>query len=140
MPSIRSSGMAPRARSHQSIDLVERGLKGIRDVVRAALMSYRADRDDRDLRPEDIDDLKLLISPEARRKGVQLVWRCQIPHDVPVPASTVRQIILNLRPERLSGIAARRLGQCRNRRRPGSIVLVVEDAGPGHAGTAPPTC
>ena len=59
-------------------------------------MTYRADRDQRDLRSEDVDDMHLLVSPEARRKGVQLVWRCQIPHDIPVPASTVRQVLLNL--------------------------------------------
>ena len=52
-----------------TIDLVERGLKGIRDVVRAALMSYRIERDQRSLRPADIEDLRLLISPEARQTG-----------------------------------------------------------------------
>jgi signal transduction histidine kinase len=79
-----------------TIDLIERGLKGIRDVVRAALMSYRAERDDRNLNREDIEDLKLLISPEARRRNVILRWRNELSGQVSLPATAVRQIILNL--------------------------------------------
>jgi signal transduction histidine kinase len=79
-----------------TLDLVERGLKGIRDVVRAALMSYRAERDDRLLRPVDVEDLQLLISPEARRRGVFLRWHNELVREVALPATAVRQIILNL--------------------------------------------
>jgi two-component system, OmpR family, sensor kinase len=79
-----------------TIELVERGLKGIGDVVRAALMSYRAEHDDRLLKPEDIDDLRLLISPEARRRGVFLRWHNELSGEVPIRATAVRQIILNL--------------------------------------------
>jgi signal transduction histidine kinase len=79
-----------------TLDLVERGLKGIRDVVRAALMSYRAERDDRLLRPEDIEDLRLLLSPEARRRGVLLHWHNELSGEVALRATTMRQIILNL--------------------------------------------
>jgi signal transduction histidine kinase len=79
-----------------ALDLIDRGLAGIRDVVRAALMSYRGERDDRLLRPEDIEDLRLLISPEARRRGVFLRWNSELGSDVPLLASTTRQILLNL--------------------------------------------
>ena len=80
----------------KSLDLIERGLKGIRDVVRSALMTYRADRDGRMLRPVDIDDLALLIAPEARRRGVLLSWNTDLKEELPIPASALRQIILNL--------------------------------------------
>ena len=80
----------------KSLDLIERGLKGIRDVVRSALMTYRADRDGRMLKPEDIDDLELLIAPEARRRGVLLAWNTDLKEEVPIPASALRQIVLNL--------------------------------------------
>jgi signal transduction histidine kinase len=79
-----------------TIDLIERGLKGIRDVVRAALMSYRGERDDRTLNREDVEDLKLLISPEGRRRNVILRWRNELSGQVSLPATAVRQIILNL--------------------------------------------
>lgn len=79
-----------------SLDLIERGLKGIRDVVRATLATYRADRDPRDLSPADIDDLKLLIGPEVSRRALILDWRNSIEEDLPISASAVRQIVLNL--------------------------------------------
>ena len=92
---LKEHGDKPAVRK-STIDLVERGLKGIRDVVRAALMSYRIERDLRFLRPEDIEDLRLLVSPEGRRRGVFLEWRNGLVGELPVAASAVRQIILNL--------------------------------------------
>lgn len=114
-----------------TLDLVERGLKGIRDVVRAALMSYRAEHDDRLLKPEDIDDLRLLISPEARRLGVSLRWQNGLSGEVALRAITIRQIILNLA-----------LNACQASPRDArvtvsvietteTVILQVEDAGPG---------
>jgi signal transduction histidine kinase len=114
-----------------SIDLVERGLKGIRDVVRAALMSYRSERDDRPLRPEDIEDLKLLISPEARRRGVLLRWHNELSGEVALRATAIRQIILNLvlnacQATLRDSWAAVSIAEVDER-----VTLRVEDAGPG---------
>ena len=92
---LKRHGAEPAVRT-KSLDLIERGLKGIRDVVRSALMTYRADRDGRMLKPEDINDLRLLIAPEARRRGVLLAWDTDLKEELPVPASALRQIILNL--------------------------------------------
>jgi signal transduction histidine kinase len=114
-----------------TIDLVERGLKGIRDVVRAALMSYRAERDDRLVRPEDVEDLRLLISPEARRCDVFLRWHNELSTEVSLRATALRQIVLNLV-----------LNACQATPRDGcvsvsfaqtakAVVLSVEDDGPG---------
>lgn len=92
---LKRHGAEPAVRA-KSLDLIERGLKGIRDVVRAALMTYRADRDGWMLKPVDIDDLELLIAPEARRRGVLLAWKSDLKKEVPIPASALRQIVLNL--------------------------------------------
>jgi signal transduction histidine kinase len=59
-------------------------------------MSYRTERDDRPLHPDDIEDLRLLVSPEARRRGVFLRWHGDLADGLPLPATTVRQILLNL--------------------------------------------
>lgn len=127
---LKQHGDKPAVR-RSTIDLVERGLKGIRDVVRAALMSYRTERDQRFLRPEDIEDLRLLISPEARRRGVFLEWRNGLVREFPVAASAVRQIILNLVLNACQ-IAPRDswilVGLSEVDR---ALVLVVEDQGPG---------
>jgi signal transduction histidine kinase len=80
----------------KSLDLIERGLTGIRDVVRATLMTYRAETDRRMLRPEDVDDLELLLGPEAQRRGIFLTWTRDLVGEFNIPASTLRQIAINL--------------------------------------------
>lgn len=79
-----------------AVDLIERGLKSIRDVVRATLLTYRVEPDGRFLRGEDIGDLELLILPEVRRRDISLQWHNALPAELPLPATPIRQIILNL--------------------------------------------
>ncbi len=92
---LKRHGETPSVRA-ASIDLVERGLRGIRDVVRSALAAYRAYRDQRSLEAEDIDDLRLLVAPEIGRRGVELIWSNATHGAIPLPASAVRQVLLNL--------------------------------------------
>ena len=115
-----------------TIDLVERGLKGIRDVVRAALMSYRIERDPRSLRPEDIEDLRLLISPEARRRGVFLEWHNGLLGEVPVARIGCAPDHPQSRLECVSGLTRGIPGfRCRLTEVDQALVLAVEDQGPG---------
>ena len=114
-----------------TIDLLDRGLRGIRDVVRSALAAYRPDREARDLQAADIDDLRLLVRPEARRRQVDLEWSNELPETVPVAAFPVRQVVLNLL-----------LNACRAAPTGGKVILLarvvgerlevtVEDSGSG---------
>jgi two-component system OmpR family sensor kinase len=114
-----------------TLDLVERGLKGIRDVVRAALMSYRAERDQRQLSYNDIEDLKLLLSPEARRQGVLLQWRNELAGQVALPANSVRQIILNLVLNACQATPRGSWAAISIAETSGAIALRVEDLGMG---------
>ena len=79
-----------------SIKLLERGLNGIRDVVRATLMTYRKPEDNRGLKRDDIEDLHYLIQPALRQKDLTLNWRNSLDEDLPLPAACVRDAILNL--------------------------------------------
>ena len=79
-----------------SIRLLEQGLMGIRDLVRSTLASYRADQRPRDLTVVDLDDLRLLIKPEAKRKRLKLEWLNDVEQPVHVPAVPVRDAVLNL--------------------------------------------
>jgi len=79
-----------------SIRLLEQGLAGIRDLVRSTLATYRADQRPRDLTPTDLDDLRLLIKPEARQRHLRLSWQIELAGPVHVPAVPVRDAILNL--------------------------------------------
>lgn len=127
---LRRHGSRPDVRE-RALGLVERGLHGIRDVVRAALVTYRSGRDRRPLSWSDLDDLELLLAPEARRRGLVLRWHNLVAEEVPVPADVVRQVALNLL-----------LNACRASPSGGEVafyarivgpdlVVEVEDAGPG---------
>ncbi|MCE4226254.1 HAMP domain-containing histidine kinase [Methylobacterium sp. C25] len=92
---LKAHGDRPDVR-RRSLDLVERGLKGIRDVVRATLVTHRIDREERDLAPADLDDLRLLVGPEIGRRGLVLTWDNALDRPVAVPAMPLRQVVLNL--------------------------------------------
>ena len=79
-----------------AIELLDRGLRGIRDVVQSALATYRRDREERNLQAADLEDLRLLIGSEIRRKHLELVWANELPVEVAVAAFPVRQMVLNL--------------------------------------------
>jgi len=81
----------------QSADLLDRGLRHLRDVTRASLDQNRMDMEHRPLSAEDFADLKLLIQPELSRQAQGLDWSVDLP-DIPpgLAAGPVRQIALNL--------------------------------------------
>lgn len=85
--------MSARARA---LSLLERGLAGIRDVVRSALVTHRVDATHRPLKASDIDDLRLLIAPELERRNLLLSWTNNLSEEVPVSANAIRQAVLNL--------------------------------------------
>jgi signal transduction histidine kinase len=86
-----------------SIRLLERGLIGIRDAVRATLMTYRKPDDRRALKRDDLEDLHYLIQPALRQKHLTLEWSNEIDREVPLPAAALRDAVLNLL---LNGCAA----------------------------------
>lgn len=114
----------------RTIDLLKRGLAGIQNVVRAALVTYKAPAG-LGLTKVDLDDLPFLIQHEIGAKQINLEWRNEIEAVIPVDASAVRQIALNLL-----------LNACAASPQSGTIkfyaaatqdqfTLVVEDEGPG---------
>lgn len=114
-----------------SLALLDRGLIGIRDVVRSTLAIYRVDRAPRDLTGDDIADLNLLIGPEARRKSVRVVFSSALAGNVALPSSPVRQIVLNLL---LNAVAAAPVGsevELTAHAAENSLHVTVSDYGPG---------
>ena len=88
----------PSRRGAQSADLLDRGLRHLRDVTRATLDQNRIDAETRMLTPDDFEDIKLLIQPEVSRLALDLEWSVD-PSAVTgcsVTAGPVRQIALNL--------------------------------------------
>jgi signal transduction histidine kinase len=125
-PSVRDSTVA----------LLERGLRGIADVVRTTLATYRPDRQKRPLRQADINDLRILLRPETTRKAIDFEQVGTLVRDVDVDAFQVRQVLLNVL-----------LNACRAAPEAGTVRLtvraddrsfsaVIEDSGAGLPDTA----
>lgn len=80
----------------RTIDLLRRGLAGIQHVVRAALVTYKTSHKTRLLTRLDLEDLPFLIQHEVGMKHLALSWRNNLPDEVSIDASSIRQIALNL--------------------------------------------
>ncbi|HVZ00756.1 MAG TPA: HAMP domain-containing sensor histidine kinase [Dongiaceae bacterium] len=80
----------------RTIDLLRRGLAGIQHVVRAALVTYKTGHSSRLLTRLDLEDLPFLIQHEIGMKHLALAWHNALPDEIPVDASSIRQIALNL--------------------------------------------
>lgn len=92
---LKRHGDKPSVRA-TSLNLIERGLKGIRDVVRSTLTAYRADRGPSRLAAADLDDVRLLVGPELVRHALSVDWRNMLEGELPTDASALRQVVLNL--------------------------------------------
>lgn len=79
---------------HKTVPLLERGLEQIRQTLSALLIETKTSA--RPLSPSDIDDLRVLVHPQAQRKNVRLDWHFPVTADLAVPAAPVRQVVLNL--------------------------------------------
>jgi signal transduction histidine kinase len=83
-------------RRERAATLLERGLTGIRNIVRASLVVWRGESDDRPLTPGDVEDLRFLAESEAHRRELQLRWSNELGTNSTIPAQAFRQIALNL--------------------------------------------
>ncbi|WP_119273656.1 sensor histidine kinase [Taklimakanibacter deserti] len=95
LDSLRRHGDREGVRA-TSTRLLEQGLAGIRDLVRSTLAVYRDDGRARNLTPGDINDLRLLIEPEIKRKRLDVRWANEVAASTPLPAAPIRDAILNI--------------------------------------------
>lgn len=114
-----------------SVRLIEQGLAGIRDLVRSTLATYRADRTNSTLRAQHLDDLRLLIRPEVKRKVLDVAWNNEITGDLPLPAGPIRDAVLNLLINACSASPESGrvtfLARCVDQR----LLVEIDDEGPG---------
>lgn len=78
----------------KTIDLIERGLNQIKDTVAALLVE--AQMKSRNLIPQDIEDMLTLISPLSGKKALQISWHNRLKGEAKLPATFIRQILINL--------------------------------------------
>jgi signal transduction histidine kinase len=92
---LRRFGDDPAVR-RDTLDLVERGLRSIGRVADTMLATYRPSAGRMRFFRDDLDDLQLLVTPEARRRHVTLDWRVDAMQPIAVDAEALRQALLNL--------------------------------------------
>jgi len=80
----------------KSLEFLKRGLAGIRNVVRAALVTHKGGSNASVLTPGDLDDLPFLVQHETGVRHLTLDWRNRIVEPVAIEGPAVRQIALNL--------------------------------------------
>ena len=95
LDTLRRHGGEPSVRD-ATLNLLQRGLGHIRNVVRSTLVAYKPEQLVYGLAPADMDDLRTLIEPEAHRKNIHLEWRTEFPDGLPVAVGSVRQATLNI--------------------------------------------
>ena len=76
------------------LPLIERGLNQIKEIVGALLVEAKAKG--RALTGQDIEDVHLLLEQEAKKLGVKWKWENRVSGEVPLPATLVRQALINL--------------------------------------------
>ncbi|RYH07221.1 HAMP domain-containing sensor histidine kinase [Tropicimonas sp. IMCC6043] len=117
----------------ESADLLDRGLRHLRDVSRAILEENRVDRSGRPLSGTDFEDLRLLFEPETLRRRQQLEWDIGVGDDIlrRLPSAPVRQIALNLLLNASSAAPNGGSVSFTLREEEGHLNLSVKDDGPG---------
>ena len=135
LDTLKKHGTTPGVRD-TSISLIERGLAGIRDVVEAALATYRPERSPRPLTADDVEDVRLLLRSELSRRRQRLEWTLDWGRDaeLPIRSGPVRQALLNLL---LNATAVTPDGgtvTLAAKRRGPALVVRIGDEGPGMAG------
>jgi signal transduction histidine kinase len=73
---------------------LERGLAQIREIVAALLVETKVRS--RPLLAQDIDDVHTLLAPEAKKYEVDWVWDNRAGDDSQLPATLLRQVLINL--------------------------------------------
>ncbi|MDP3416927.1 HAMP domain-containing sensor histidine kinase [Falsiroseomonas sp.] len=131
LESAHAGGNDPAERA-EALEMIERGLRQIERVVSSTLVQHRDNGPPRPLQAADLEDLRILVAPEAARHAVRLDWMAALPGAFPVDAPPLRQAVLNLL---LNAVAATPAGgrvALEAAVQPdGVLLLAVEDEGPG---------
>jgi signal transduction histidine kinase len=127
---LRKHGADPGVRE-TSLDLLERGLTGICNVVRAALLTYKGGEHPERLTRSDLDDLRFLIQHEVSRRQLRLHWDNRLPPHVAIDGGAVRQAVLNLLLNACAASPLRATVSLTARLQEGTLVMEIADRGPG---------
>lgn len=114
-------------RTLKTVAMIERGLAQIRDTVSAMMVEAKVKS--RDFVPHDIEDMQLLLSGEAHKRSVSLRVEHNIEQPIALPATLVRQVLMNLLLNGLQASDPSATVACRIRFAGGRLAIDTENAG-----------
>jgi len=82
------------ARTLKTLTFAERGLTQIKETVAALLVEAKVTS--RNLSRQDVDDVRTLIEPQARKRSVTVNWTNDLVGPLDVSSTPVRQLLINL--------------------------------------------
>lgn len=127
---LRRHGDKPEVRK-TSLGLLERGLIGIRNVVRATLVTYKGADAPGMLSRKDLEDLQFLVHHETVRRHLRLEWVNELPGEVSVDGASVRQATLNLLLNACAASPVNGTVSLDARIADGKLVVTIVDSGTG---------
>lgn len=114
-------------RAQKTVAILERGLTQIRDTVSAMLVDAKVKG--RDFAPHDLEDVQLLLSGEAHKGAVEIDIECGLSEPVALPATLVRQILMNLLLNAVHASPASGRASCTVRPADGQLLIETTNAG-----------
>lgn len=111
----------------RTFSLLERGLKQVQETVGALLVQSRVES--RSFERRDTEDIRTLLHAETEKKVAQFTWDNTLDGSVPMPATLVRQVLINLLLNAHQAIHEQGHVYCQTARRNGSLYLEVRNDG-----------
>ena len=132
LQTLRKFGDQEAARA-EAVDFIARGVVALQEVTDATLKTHRPMATMRPLRLQDLHDVRLLVRADAAPRQVDIELDLDLPNEVAVPATAVRQLLLNLLLNAVRATAPGGTVTLRARRQEDTLLLEVIDEGPGLA-------
>ncbi|RMG59521.1 MAG: sensor histidine kinase, partial [Gammaproteobacteria bacterium] len=114
--------------SERLLGILERGLQQIGETVAALLVESRGEQ--RSFTMDDIDDLKTLLASHPLPPGARIEWHTALQRPVRLPATAIRQILLNLVGNAIQAIGPDQHVQVELRQSEEALIIEVADNGP----------
>ncbi len=124
---FKRHGNCEDERTHRTMSLLERGLLQIRDTVAALLVEAKAGS--HTLKPVDIEDIHTLVAPEAAKKSARIEWHNELRMPIDLPATPVRQTLINLLLNAVHAVEENGLVRCRVWARDGRLHMQIINDG-----------
>ncbi len=127
LDTLRQRGEAPPS-VMKTLDMLERGLKQIQEIVAALLVQTRGQS--RPLTADDLEDVRTLIHSQVLNKSQRLDWRVELPAGILPPAAACRQILINLLLNAVQATAEQGHISVQVAARSGGLAIVVANQAP----------